>query len=138
MKPLKDYSFVRGVCHNPPRDKDWARLEKELSYCKRLNINSTRFWMDQGEYEKDPQGYIDYIGKFMRTCWEYGVSSMPIFWNGNFIVDFKEPTEEEYAKAAEYAKAIIDAFKDEEFVLMWDVINEPMCNDYLRKCTGEE
>ena len=32
MKPLKDYSFVRGVCHNPPRDKDWARLEKELSY----------------------------------------------------------------------------------------------------------
>ena len=137
MKPLKDYSFVRGVCHNPPRDKDWARLEKELSYCKRLNINSTRFWMDQGEYEKDPQGYIDYIGKFMRTCWEYGVSSMPIFWNGNFIVDFKEPTEEEYAKAAEYAKAIIDAFKDEEFVLMWDVINEPMCNDYLRKCTGE-
>ena len=62
MKPLKDYSFVRGVCHNPPRDKDWARLEKELSYCKRLNINSTRFWMDQGENEKDPQGYIDYIG----------------------------------------------------------------------------
>ena len=53
MKPLKDYSFVRGVCHNPPRDKDWARLEKELSYCKRLNINSTRFWMDQEEYEKD-------------------------------------------------------------------------------------
>ncbi len=137
MKPLKDYSFVRGVCHNPPRDRDWARLEKELGYCKRLNINSTRFWMDQEEYEKDPQGYIEYVGKFMRTCWEYGVSSMPIFWNGNFIVDFKEPTEEEYARAAAYAKAIIDAFKDEEFVIMWDVINEPMCNDYLRKCTGE-
>jgi hypothetical protein len=138
MKPLKDYSFVRGVCHNPPRDKNWDRLETELGYCKRLNINSTRFWMDQEEYEKDPEGYIAYIGKFMRTCWEYGVSSMPIFWNGNFITDFKEPTEEGYAKAAEYAKAVIDAFKNEDFIIMWDVINEPMCNDYLRKCTDEE
>ena len=25
MKPMNDYSFVRGVCHNPPRDKDWER-----------------------------------------------------------------------------------------------------------------
>ncbi len=138
MKPLKDYSFVRGVCHNPRPNKPQEELEKELSYCKRLQINSTRFWMDQEEWEKDPEGYKALIGNFMETCWKYGVSSMPIFWNGNFIRDFKEPTEEEYAKAAAYAKDIIDTFKDKEYILMWDVINEPMCNDYLRHSTGAE
>lgn len=138
MKPLADYSFVRGVCHGPGPNFSQEKLEKELSYCKRLQLNSTRFWLSQEEYEKDPKGYIDLIGNFMRTCWKYGVSSMPILWNGNFITDFKEPTEEEYAKAYDYAKAIIDAFRDEEFILMWDVINEPMCNDYLHKCSQEE
>lgn len=138
MKPLADYSFVRGVCHGPGPNFSQEKLEKELSYCKRLQLNSTRFWLSQEEYEKDPKGYIDLIGNFMRTCWKYGVSSMPILWNGNFITDFKEPTEEEYAKAYDYAKAIIDAFRDKEFILMWDVINEPMCNDYLHKCSKEE
>ena len=138
MKPLKDYSFVRGVCHNPRRDGDQERLEKELSYCKRLQINSTRFWMDQKEWEKDPEGYKAMLKNFMETCWKYGVSSMPIFWNGNFIVNFQEPTEEEYTRAAEYAKDIIDTFRNEEYILMWDVINEPMCNDYLRHSTGAE
>lgn len=138
MKPLADYSFVRGVCHGPGPNFSQEKLEKELSYCKRLQLNSTRFWLSQEEYEKDPKGYIDLIGNFMRTCWKYGVSSMPILWNGNFITDFKEPTEEEYAKAYDYAKAIIDAFRDKEFILMWDVINEPMCNDYLHKCSQEE
>lgn len=138
MKPMNDYSFVRGVCHNPPRDKDWEKLERELGFCERLRLNSVRFWMSQEEYEKDPQGYLETIGTFMRLCWKHGVSSMPIFWNGNFITAFEEPTEEEYARAEAYAKAFVDAFRDEPFLLMWDVINEPMCNDYMHLCADEE
>ena len=57
MKPLADYSFVRGVCHGPGPNFSQEKLEKELSYCKRLQLNSTRFWLSQEEYEKDPKGY---------------------------------------------------------------------------------
>lgn len=138
MKPLNDYSFVRGVCHNHSLGASQEKLEKELGFCKRLNINSIRFWMNQADYEKDPEGYIKHIGNFMRTCWEYDISTMPILWNGNFIVDFKEPSEEEYDRAYQYAKAVIDEFRDEEFIIMWDVINEPMCNDYIHKSPKEE
>ena len=52
MKPLADYSFVRGVCHGPGPNFSQEKLEKELSYCKRLQLNSTRFWLSQEEYEK--------------------------------------------------------------------------------------
>lgn len=138
MKPLKDYSFVRGVCHNPNPDKSQETLERELGYAQRLQINSVRFWMSEAEWKKDPQGYKKLIGNFMETCWKFGISSMPIFWNGNFITNFKEPDEDAYALSEEYARDIIDSFRDKEYILMWDVINEPMCNDYIRHCVGEE
>ncbi len=138
MKPLKDYSFVRGVCHNPNPDKSQETLEREMGYAQRLQINSVRFWMSEAEWKKDPQGYKKLIGNFMETCWKFGISSMPIFWNGNFITNFKEPDEDAYALSEEYARDIIDSFRDKEYILMWDVINEPMCNDYIRHCVGEE
>lgn len=138
MKPLDDYSFVRGVCHNPSSNRSQEELEKQLGFCQRLKINSIRFWMKQSEFEKDPEDYIERIGNFMRTCGKYDISCMPIFWNGNFIEEFNEPTEAEYSRAYKYAEAVIEEFKDEDFVLMWDVINEPMCNDYMHKSPSQE
>ncbi len=138
MKPLKDYSFVRGVCHNPNPGKSQEQVEKELRFAQRLQINATRFWMSEKEWRKDPEGYKEILRNFMETCWKYGISSMPIFWNGNFIEQFTEPSEAEYEGAKEYARDIIKNFGGEEYILMWDVINEPMCNDYIRHSRDEE
>lgn len=82
--------------------------------------------------------YLEMIEKFMELCYEYGLTSMPILWNGNFITDFSEPTVDYYQKAYEYAKAIIGRFRDKEYLLMWDAINEPMCNDYMNKSPLEQ
>lgn len=138
MLPLKNYSFVRGVCHGPWPDFSEERLEKELGYCQKLNINSIRFWLSQSECEANPKEYLDMIEKFMKICHKYNVTSMPIFWNGNFIKEFEEPSEEEYKKAFDYATAVIERFKDEPYILMWDVINEPMCNDYIHKSPKDQ
>lgn len=138
MKPLSDYSFIRGVCHGPWPDFNEERIRKELSYCSRLNINSIRFWLSQEEYEKNGDTYLNMIENFMELCNEYGISSMPILWNGNFITDFVEPNAEYYQNAFDYAKKVIDKFKDKPYLLMWDVINEPMCNDYMNKSPLEQ
>ena len=70
MKPLKDYSFIRGVCHGPWPDFNEERLRREMSYCKRLSINSIRFWLSQEEYEK--------MEKLSLIClnnlWRYALS----------------------------------------------------------------
>jgi hypothetical protein len=42
-KPLKDYSFIRGV--NYGMEGDQAVLERDLGYAKRINLNSTRIWL---------------------------------------------------------------------------------------------
>ena len=54
-KPLKDYSFIRGVNYGMYGDQ--AVLERDLGYAKRVKLNSTRIWLNYQGYEKDPQSY---------------------------------------------------------------------------------
>jgi len=138
MQPLKDYGHIRGVCHNPHPQGDPERLEREMGYCQRLQLNSLRYWMSMESWEQQGDRYFDLLDHFMRTAWRYGVSSMPILWNGNFIREWTDPDDAWYARAEAYARAFIDRFRDEPFILMWDVINEPFCNDYMHLGPAEE
>ena len=48
-EPLKDYSFIRGVCHDLSPNQE--TLERDLGFMKRLQLNSTRVWLSQRAYE---------------------------------------------------------------------------------------
>lgn len=133
-----DYSDVRGVCHNPRKGMSREETERRLDYAVRLNLNSVRFWMEQEEWEKDPAAYEEMIVEFVRSCGKKGISVMPILWNGNFITAYEEATEAEWEGKRRYAQRMIELLKDEPAMLMWDVYNEPLCNDYLRLASGEE
>ena len=97
MKPCADYSFVRGVCAAPAMPDletgDKTRMMRDIALCVRLQLNSTRFWMDQEHYEKNPEKYVAMMKDYVHTCYEHGITSMPILWNGNFIRSFTPPTE---------------------------------------------
>jgi hypothetical protein len=134
-KPLKDYSFIRGV--NYGMNGDQAVIERDLGYAKRINLNSTRIWLSYQGYEKDPQGFIDRLRNYIRTSKRMGFSTMPILWNGNSLnPDTLKP--EFRARGDAYVKAIVEAIKDEPGLLMWDIMNEPVTNDYVMKATGDE
>lgn len=136
MEPKDDYSFVRGVCHGPTRDQ--AQLEKELGYAKRLNLNSTRIWLSYQAYQRNPQEYLNNIKNYVKTSYDkFGITTMPILFNGNMM----DPAilEPEFRKQGEaYVDAVIEALKDEPGLLMWDIMNEPMCNDYIGQAPAED
>ncbi|MBO2517295.1 MAG: hypothetical protein CW338_08510, partial [Clostridiales bacterium] len=67
MRPLKDYSFIRGVNH---RMGERDQTVRELSYAKRIGLNSIRFWMNYREYEKAPAEYLAKIKGFVQLCHE--------------------------------------------------------------------
>jgi hypothetical protein len=134
-KPLSDYSFVRGV--NYGMQGDQATIERELGYAKRVNLNSTRIWLNYKAYEKDPQGYIDKLRNYMRTSYRLGFTTMPILFNGNGL-DPATLKSEFHTDGDAYVKAVVGAMKDEPGLLMWDVMNEPDYNDYVLKATGDE
>ncbi len=136
--PLKDYSHIVGVCHNLTRDQE--TLKRQLGYAKRVGINSTRIWLSQRMYERDPEAYLAQLKDYVRTSWEMGISTMPILFNGNNL-DPQSPDilEEGYHKKGEkYARAVVECLKDEPGLLMWDIMNEPVCNDYVGKAPENE
>ncbi|MBN2862660.1 MAG: cellulase family glycosylhydrolase [Bacteroidales bacterium] len=133
-EPLKDYSFIRGVCHNLTPDQ--ATLDRDLGFMDRLQLNSTRVWLSQRAYESNPEEYINTVINYIRTCNKHGVTVMPIlFSSGGFPAVLQKGASEGCEK---YVTAIVNALKNEEGLLMWDVCNEPNCNDYYRKAPPEE
>src|SRR3954453_9077523 len=134
-RPLKGYSFVRGVNHG--MNGDQATWERDLGYAKRLNLNSTRIWLNYQGYERAPEEYIDRLRKYIRTSHRIGFSTMPILWNGNGLnPDTLKP--EFRARGDAYVKAIVEAIKGEPGLLMWDVMNEPLTNSYYGRASDEE
>ena len=134
-KPLKDYSFIRGV--NYGMNGDQAVIERDLGYAKRVNLNSTRIWLSYQGYERDPQAYLNRLRNYIRTAQRLGFSTMPILWNGNGLnPDTLKPAFRPRGDA--YVKAIVEAVKDEPGLLMWDIMNEPLTNPYYEGASGEE
>jgi hypothetical protein len=134
-KPLQDYSHIRGVNHRMTANPD--TLKKELSYAKRLNLNSTRIWLSIGDFERDREGYVHRLREYIRHGHSLGISTMPILWNGNYL-NPKTLDESMRPRANDYVKAIVEGVKNEPGLLMWDVMNEPYTNDYHEKAPTAE
>ena len=133
-----DYSEIRGVHHGPREGASMEQLDRELGYAQRLRINSVRIFIQETEWHKDPEALEKKILDYTRLCAAHGISIMPIFSSGNQIRKYELLTQEEWEKKRAFLTAMIRLLKKEPNLLMWDVYNEPFCNDYLRNCPEEE
>ena len=99
MKPFNDYSDIRGFCYSGGYRIPQEQLKRELGYAKSLQLNSTRIWLSEREYRKDPTDFLRKLTAFVETAWEAGISTMPILFNGNGLHPGDlEQGYEEYAK----------------------------------------
>jgi len=135
MKVLNDYSFIRGVCHNSPDTGE--HYLREISYARKIGINSFRTWMSPIAWEKDPAGYEAHMKAFISIAWESGISVMPILFNGNMMDPGMVYPGWKEGLVERYTRAMVRALKGEPGLLMWDIMNEPSCNDWLMQA-GEE
>ena len=133
MKPQPDYRFVRGVNYYPfPSDEE--RLRRELSYGRRVNLNALRVWLSFHAWQRDPDAYIRALVDSVRIAYDCGYQTMPILFNGNGENSASLPDELRGAME-DYTAAIVNALKDEPGLLMWDVMNEPLCCGWIDGCS---
>lgn len=136
MKPLESYSFIRGVCHNS-RDCGEEYL-REIGYAKSIGVNSFRTWLSPFEWQRDRDSFIKHTRDFISVAYENGITVMPIIFNGNGLDP--QTLEPEWQKNVgdAYVADLVSCLKSEPGIIMWDIMNEPSCNDYYLKAPAEE
>ncbi len=133
-----DYSEIRGVHHGPMPEKTEEQLDKELSYANRLQINSVRMSIREERWHKEPEKTEKMILNYVRLCAKHGISVMPVFSSGNGIREYEMLSAAQWESKREYIETFIQLLKPEPNLIMWDVYNEPFCNDYLRNAPKGE
>ena len=128
-KPKIDCSRIRGVCYGITPE---AQARRELGYGSRVGLNTVRFWLSPKIYERDGDAYVKRVVDFVRVCDACGYKSMPILFNGNML-DPKTIQPEAYPAADRFTTAIVTALKGEAGLLMFDMMNEPLCNPYISR-----
>jgi len=113
-------------------------LEEKLEYCRKLNLNSQRMFMDYEIYAKDPEGAKRELKETTRTCWKYGISTMQILFGGNSLDPAILEPEFWAEKGDAYVRDIVMLLKDEPGLLMWDIMNEPSCNVWYYYASEED
>lgn len=138
MKPLKDYSFIRGVCHNSRARTNPDNYLREIGYAKSIGVNSFRTWLSPFAWERAKEDFLADTKAFIEIAYENGITVMPIIFNGNGLRP--ETLEPEWWEAVgdPYVRDLVAAIKDEPGLIIWDIMNEPSCNDYFLKCAPEE
>lgn len=138
MKPLADYSHIRGVHMSSLMRGSEMPLEEQLAYCQKLNLNSNRLFCGYEQYAKDPAGTMQKVQSIVQTSWTYGVSTMLILFNGNSLDPATLEADFWQEKGDPYVREMVGLLKDEPGLLMWDVMNEPSCNLWLQDTEGAE
>lgn len=133
-----DYSEIRGVHHGPREGVSMEQIDRELGYAQRLRVNSVRTWVREEAWYENPEEVEKRALEYTRLCAARGISVTIVLSSGNQIRNYEMLTDEQWARKRDYLSAVVNLLKNEPNLLMWDVYNEPFCNDYLRNCPAEE
>lgn len=142
MGPLKDYSFIRGFNYTWGEQNESAAFEetgfrRHLGYAKKIGLNSMRVQLHMEDYERDPKGFLDQTDKMVSIAFEQGIRTTLILFNG---VQFSaEQFEEGYqSRAARYIRDTVHQLKDNDGLLLWDIMNNPSMNNYILQSPDPE
>lgn len=156
MKKFIDCSLIKGADYTPSyahndleewRDYDEATIERELSYASRMGLNCVRTFLNYTVYENNREKFLKSVLHMVRTADSLGMKVMPAVFDSCFseiepkidlqlnewipnpgVMNLKEDF---WPKGEAYCRDLIDLLKNENGLLMWDVMNEPLCTAYV-------
>ena len=131
---------------------DAVAIDKELALAERSGMNSLRAVLQYAVYADDPQYFLKTMDQFINICAKHHIKFIPaLFDDCSFGIKSDpavgrqpEPVKGWYAWAwspspghsmvvdtathpllEKYVKAVINRYKNDQRILMWDLYNEP-------------
>lgn len=132
-----------------PETFDPFLIDKELGWAEDLGFNTIRVFLHHLLWEQDPQGFLDRIDLFLGIAHKHGIKTMLVLFDAvwdPFPKLGKQPEPKHnvhnsgwvqcpgyevlnnpgrYDELQQYVEGIVNRFKNDERVLIWDLYNEP-------------
>ena len=132
-----------------PETFDPITIRKELKLAEDLGFNTVRVFLHHLLWEQDPKGFLERIDTFLGIADQFGIKSMLVLFDAVWDPHPKlgkqpEPkpgvhnsgwvqspgyhilnNADNYDMLRGYVQGVIDRFKTDQRVLIWDMFNEP-------------
>ncbi len=158
-----DYSWIRGANYVPSyarndvqtwMDYDPKVIDRELGHAARLKLNSVRVFLQYAVYDQDPQLFLERYEGFLSLCEKHGLQAMIVLFDSCFgafpdTENYREmdwmanPGQnmlgpEHWPKLEQYVEDVVGAHRNDDRIVMWDVMNEPFCTSHAGTEEGRE
>ncbi|NIG56861.1 glycoside hydrolase family 2 TIM barrel-domain containing protein [Chitinophaga sp. Cy-1792] len=135
---------------------DTATIDRELGYAEGIGLNSVRVYLHHIAWQQDPQGFKQRMDKYLSIADKHHISTLFVFFddcwndhpqagtqpapkpgihNSGWVRDPGSDILGEKGKLLmdtlhQYVTDVLNTFKDDKRVVMWDVYNEPGNSGY--------
>lgn len=134
---------------------DPATIDKELGWAAEIGLNTMRVFLSSRVGIDDPKGLLKRMDQFLTLADKHGIKTMFTFfddcWNPESAlgkqpeprigihnsgwvrdpsVSLRKDTVTLYPKLEKYVKSVLNRFKNDNRVLLWDLYNEPGNNGH--------
>ena len=134
---------------------DAATIDRELGYAEGIDMNTVRVFLHHKAWQEDQRGFIRRVDVFLGICQKHHIKPMLVFFDDCWSPTYTEGTqpapkpgihnsgwlqdpgqyyysEPKLADTLEaYVKDVMETFKDDKRILLWDLYNECGNNGHL-------
>lgn len=128
---------------------DLPEIDKELGFAETIGFNTMRVFLHSVAWKQDPIGFKNRINKFLSVSEKHRITPMFVFFddcwnkepkpgiqpapklgihNSGWMQDPGDPysyDSSNFAMLERYVKDILNSFKHDKRILLWDLYNEP-------------
>jgi len=158
-----DYSWIRGANYVPSyarndvqiwMDYDSNTIDRELGLAAGLRLNSVRVFLQYAVYKNDPERFMKNYENFLSLCEKHGIKAMIVLFDSCFgefpdLKNYRDKDwmanpgqnmlgEEFWPQLEKYLEDVCGKFRGDKRIVMWDVMNEPMCTSFASTEEGRE
>jgi hypothetical protein len=158
-----DLSWIRGANYVPSyarsdvqiwMDYDPQIVDRELGYAARLKLNSVRVFLQYAVYQHDSKLFLERYESFLSLCQKHHIRAMIVLFDSCFgeFPDIKNyrsrdwmanPGQnmlgpEHWPKLEKYVQDVVGTHRNDDRIVMCDVMNEPFCTSHAKTKEGRE
>ena len=139
---------------------DLPTIDRELGWAEKIGMSIMRVFLHDLLWVQDRNGFISRIEQYLKCADSHGIKTMFVFFDDCWSPDFalgKQPEPKpfthnsgwvqspgqrvaddpsQWGRLEEYVKDILNEFRHDERILLWDLYNEPgngKCGDHVTK-----